>query len=287
MYAFNSAWEPAPRSTPPGTTILAIGDVHGCAEYLDAMLGLLDRIHTRARHRGRRGELVMVGDYVDRGPDSLGVLERLGAGIGAALNTPVHLLLGNHDQLLAACLHVMPDPEILELWFENGGHTTMAECGIGADDVAADPAEVSARLRARLGREGIRVLRELAHTWRCGNYLFVHGGVDPSRALEVHSATELVWMREPFLDGAGWRHPFAVVHGHTPCVPEVLPHRIAIDSGCFHTGVLTAVELADDRLRFHCVARDPDLRELHDLLGPGQERRFTKPKPIAAYSHAP
>ena len=287
MYAFHSEWEPAPRSTPPGTTLLAVGDVHGCAEHLDAMLVRLGRLHDETRDQGRRFELVLVGDYVDRGPDSLGVLDRLGAGIGAALNLPVHLLLGNHDQMLAACLHPMPDPEILELWFANGGDTTMAECGIEPGDVVADPAEVSARLRARLGSEGIRVLRELGHVWRCGGYLFVHGGVDPSRALETHSVTELVWMREPFLDGAGWRHDFAVVHGHTPCGPEVLPHRIAIDSGCFHTGVLTAVQLADDRLRFHCVASDPDLRDFHDLLGPERQRRFTAPEPLAARSPAP
>ena len=287
VYAFHSEWERAPQSTPAGTTILAVGDVHGCIGHLDAMLGLLGRIHAQARDRGRRGELVMVGDYVDRGPDSLAVLERLGKGIGAALNLPVHLLLGNHDQLLAACLNTMPTPEIMELWFENGGHTTMAECGIGPEDVVADPAEVAARLRARLGPEGIRVLRELAHTWRCGGYLFVHGGVDPSRALEAHGVTELAWMREPFLAGEGWRHPFAVVHGHTPSVPEVLPHRIAIDSGCFLTGVLTAVELADDRLRFHCVARDPDLHELHDLLGPGQERRWSGPHPVGTHLPTP
>ena len=287
MFAFHSEWEPAPRSTPPDTMILAIGDVHGCTEHLDAMLQVLERVHAQARDQGRRGELVLVGDYVDRGPDSLGVLERLGAGIGAALEISVHPLLGNHDQLLAACLHPMPDPEILELWFANGGDTTMTECGIGPGDMAADPAEVAARLRARLGPEGIRVLRELAHTWRCGDYLFVHGGVDPARALEAHSVTELVWMREPFLDGEGWTHPFAVVHGHTPSHPEVLPHRVAIDSGCFVTGVLTAVELADDRLRFHCVARDPDLRQLHDLLGPGQDRRFAGPEPIAAFPPTP
>ena len=128
----------------------------------------------------------------------------------------------------------------------------------------------------------IRLLRDLVPVWRAGGYLFVHAGVDPARAPENHDLADLVWMREPFLDGAGWRHPFAVVHGHTPCGPEVLPHRVAIDSGCFHTGVLTAVELADDRLRFHCVTGEPDLRSFLDAVGANRASAFTAPEPLAA-----
>jgi serine/threonine protein phosphatase 1 len=280
VYAFHSTWEPAPRRTPPGTTLLAVGDVHGCAAHLRAMLKLLGSAIRQARDQGRRCELVMVGDYVDRGPDSLGVLDGLG-GIGTALGVPAHLLLGNHDQLLDAGMALMPDPAVLELWCANGGLTTLAECGIRPRELeGADPAEIAARLRARLGPKRIRLLRDLAPAWRAGGYLFVRAGVDPSREPEAHSVADLVWMREPFLAGAGWRHAFAVVHGHTPGGPEVLPHRVGIDSGCFFTGVLTAVELADDRLRFHGVASDPRLRALKDLVGPDQRRRFTTPQPI-------
>ena len=99
LYAFRSDWEPGPRRTPPDTTLLAVGDVHGCAAHLDALLGWLGPVIARAADAGRRCMLVMIGDYVDRGPDSLGVLDRLG-GLEAALGVPVHLLLGNHDQFL-------------------------------------------------------------------------------------------------------------------------------------------------------------------------------------------
>jgi serine/threonine protein phosphatase 1 len=280
VYTFRSAWEAAPNRTPPGTTLLAVGDVHGCSAHLQAMLTVLGQVTAQAAADGRRCELVMIGDYVDRGPDSLGVLGALG-GIEARLGVPAHLLLGNHDQLLDACLRPMPHPEVMQAWCENGGHTTMAECGIGLHELwRADPAEIAARIRARLGPRLIRLVRELVPAWRSGGYLFVHGGIDPTRPPETHSVADLVWMREPFLTGRGWRHPFAVVHGHTPCGPGVLPHRIAVDSGCFHTGVLTAVELADDQLRFHGVTGQPDLRAFLDGIDPDQTRDFTTSKPL-------
>ncbi len=238
------------------------------------MLALLRRVIAEAGASGRRCELVMIGDYVDRGPDSLGVLRALGS-IEAETGVPVHLLLGNHDQLLDEALRLMPDPELMQTWCENGGLTTIAECGIAVEELdGADPAEVAARLRAQFGPRLIRIVRDLAPLWRSGGYLFVHAGIDPGRAPEAHSVADLIWMREPFLTGAGWRHPFAVVHGHTPGGPEALPHRIGIDSGCFHTGVLTAVELADDRLRFHCVTENRDLRAALAGIGGDQSRTF-------------
>ena len=95
-----------------------------------------------------------------------------------------------------------------------------------------------------------------------GGYLFVHAGVQPAQPLETQQAADLIWIREPFLTGVGWCHDFAVVHGHTPLGPDVHTHRIGIDSGCFRTGALSAVELADDRLRFHVVSDAPDPGEL-------------------------
>jgi serine/threonine protein phosphatase 1 len=259
-------------------TLLAVGDVHGCLAELEAMIALLTRVVAQAVGTGRSWRLVMLGDYVDRGPDSLGVLRRLGR-IEADLGCPVDLLLGNHDLLLDRSIRLMPDPEVMSGWYANGGDTTLAECGIGPDELdGGDPAAIAARVRARLGPKLLRLVRDLAPAVRAGGYLFVHAGIDPGRAPEQHGIEELVWLREPFLTGADWRHPFAVVHGHTPCGPDVHPHRIGVDSGCFHTGVLTAVELAEDRLRFHCVTREPDPRL---LLDPGQPRRFGAAEPIA------
>ena len=95
-----------------------------------------------------------------------------------------------------------------------------------------------------------------------------------------HSRRELLWLREPFLSGRDWRQPFTVVHGHTIRGPEVLRHRIAIDSGAYRTGVLTAVQLAGERLRFFCVTSDAKLKAFKKLPGVAQQRRFTSPASI-------
>ena len=109
----------------------------------------------------------------------------------------------------------MRHPDLLKSWCANGGHTTLAERGVDPHEIArADPAEISARVRARLGPRLIELLQGLAPYWLSGGYLFVHGGVDPTRPPETHSIDDLVWLREPFLSGEGWQHPFAVVHGH-------------------------------------------------------------------------
>lgn len=281
MLAYHSDWEPAPRRTPPATTLLAVGDVHGCDAHLRAMERVLAAQIDRAGQEGRRCEVVMVGDYTDRGPCSLGVLRRLRL-MEASLGAPVHRLLGNHDQLLLEGLRPQPDPEMLTLWLVNGGVTVLAECGIDAADLGdVDPAEIASRLRDGLGDELIAMLRELELGWPAGGYLFVHAGVSPAQPLETQQTTDLVWIREPFLTGAGWSHGFTVVHGHTPLGPDVHPHRIGIDSGCFHTGALTAVELADDRLRFHVVSDALRPEDLAAVLPTQQRRRFVPSRVVA------
>ena len=276
MLACHSGWEPAPQQTPPATTLLAVGDVHGCEAHLQAMERVLATAIAEAGRLGRRAEVVMLGDYIDRGPSSLGVLRRLAA-IDRRLGVPVHRLLDNHDQLLLECLRSQPDPAVLALWLANGGGTVLAECGIGAVDPGdADPAAIAARLRARIGPESMGLLEALRLGWPSGGYLFAHAGVQPAQPLATQQASELIWVREPFLTGAGWLHDFAVVHGHTPLGPDVRSHRIGVDSGCFRTGALTAVELADDRLRFHVVADAADPDRLAAALPSDQPRRFAR-----------
>jgi serine/threonine protein phosphatase 1 len=270
LHAFRSSWEPAPRATPPGTMLLAVGDVHGHLEHLDALLGLLRSELARARAEGTACELVLVGDYVDRGPDSLGALRRL-IGLEERLGVPVHALLGNHDHYLAEFILAQdPDPEAFEAWLGNGGDTTLAELGIGVQDVLGlAPAELAARARAAAGPEILAVLGRLELVRVMGDYVFVHAGVDPKRPLADQGQREFLWLREPFLAGRDWRQPFAVVHGHTIRGPEVRPHRVAVDSGAYRTGVLTAVQIEGERLRFVGVASDPKLKAFRRLPGLG------------------
>ena len=252
---FASQWLPAPGRLPPGHSVCAIGDVHGQLAHLQALTGWLAG-NVLPRESGRC-DLVMLGDYVDRGPSSIGALSFLGAfdPAGAALTG----LIGNHDMFLNTFLY---DPSIdfdfIDLWLANGGGSTALELGVENEDFYRyDLQTLQARARERLPAAAARWLHNLRVTERRGNYVFVHAGVDPRRPLKDHDLQELVTMREPFLSGARWRHDFVVVHGHTICGPDVKAHRIACDSGAFATGVLTSAQIETDRLRFVVAAEGP------------------------------
>ena len=233
----------------PGSEVVcAIGDVHGQLAHLRALTGWL--AGNVFRERDGRRDLITLGDYVDRGPCGVGVLSFL-----ARLDPPgvrVTRLIGNHDMFLNRFLHDETiDFDFIDSWFGIGGGSTALELGLEPEDFyREDLRALQARARARLPTAAAECLASLRASERIGSYLFVHGGVDPRRALEDHDVTELVTMREPFLSGRGWRHDFVVVHGHTVCGPDVRPHRISCDSGAFLTGVLTCAQIEADRLRF-------------------------------------
>lgn len=251
LRVFVSDWRAAPGRLPENQIVCAIGDVHGQLSHLLTMTGWLDR-HI-LRRPDRRSDLVTLGDYVDRGPRGIGVLDFLEHYDPPGVR--VTRLRGNHDMFLETFLHDETiDLDFVALWLENGGGATMRELGIErADFYRSDLGTLRARARARLPAAAARCLAGLRISQRIGSYLFVHGGVDPRRAPEDHDPIELVTMREPFLSGIGWRHDFVVVHGHTVCGPDVRPHRIACDSGAFLTGVLSGVQIEADRLRFIIV----------------------------------
>ncbi len=273
-------WEDAPRPAPAGTTLFAVGDVHGQAAHLDVLLAVLADPIREAKGRGEDVHLVLVGDYVNRGPSSLGTLDRL-PNVAAELGADVHLLRGNHDRLLSDLLaEPEPDPKRLAEWLRKGGNAVVRELGLEparAGRRHSRPSTLVAAVRERLGpaRRDL-LLGGLADSWRCGAWLFVHAGVDPVRPLEAQDPAAWLTTREPFLSGEGWAHDFAVVHGHTVRGPEVLPHRVAVDSGAYRTGVLTAAEITGDRLRFRSVADRRNLASFRALPGPRRQqgRRF-------------
>jgi serine/threonine protein phosphatase 1 len=275
LYTFCSAWEPAPRPL-TGGMLLAIGDVHGHLEHLDAILDRLRSEVYRARSHSLACELVMLGDYVDRGPDSLGTLRRL-ITLERSLGVPVHVLCGNHDQyLIDFVLALQPEPQALEVWIENGGATTLAELGIRrAELLNRDPADLAARARAKLGPEVLCLLRRLQLSRPVGSYVCAHAGINPAQPLSENCRRELLWLREPFLTGKDWRHDVTAIHGHTIRGPEVLPYRIAVDSGTYRIGVLSALQIENERLRFVCVTSEPKLKAFKRLPGLDQKRRFS------------
>ncbi len=231
--------QPAPGRLPPGERVYAVGDVHGCAERLRHMHALV--AEDRARHPVARATLVHLGDYVDRGPDSAGVLALLEAGTPPGVEAAVDLM-GNHEAMLLDA--VRPGAEdAAEHWIGNGGAATLRSWGMHVGTPQG-------RWAAGIPPGQDAVLRRLTLHHQAGSYLFVHAGVNPRRPLSAQSAHDLLWMREPFLS---WTSPLeaVVVHGHTPHrTPEVLAHRIGVDTGAVTGGPLTCVVLEGDGLRF-------------------------------------
>jgi serine/threonine protein phosphatase 1 len=240
--------------------LFAVGDVHGHSAELAALhaviRGEIDR-HSELNH-----SVIHLGDYIDRGPDSKGVLEILCGGIGRPVEQV--FLLGNHDQFLIELVDMHPtlDARFVESWFDNGGADTMMSLGVGGygtllaeEDVVCLREQVLAALGPRL----TDFLRRLSLCHRSGEYLFVHAGINPHLPLEQQEFTDLLMIRKPFLGaGANWRQPFCVIHGHSIELPRLHPHRIGVDAGCFVNGVLCAVQLRGKSVRFLAVTSESD-----------------------------
>ncbi len=231
----------APAALPPGIRIYAVGDVHGCADRL-VMLHARIAADAAARPGPRRMVLVYLGDYVDRGPDSAGVLDLLGEPPplrGAEAVT----LMGNHERMMLDACDPDGHPGALPFWLDNGGEATLESYGQGWD---LDPTS----LARALPPAHLALMRRCPLSWSAGGYLFVHAGVRPGVPLHRQDPADLAWIREPFLSFEG-RLPQVVVHGHTPTrLPEIRPHRIGIDTGACFGGDLTCLVLEADRLGF-------------------------------------
>ncbi len=224
--------QPAPGRIPAGLRVYAIGDVHG----RDDLLGALHRriAEDWAAFPATRALIIHLGDYVDRGPASAAVLERI-AGPSPVAGAEMVALRGNHEAMMLAALAPDASQQAITLWLFNGGVATQRSY----------PAGVPAHHLA--------LLRSLPLTWEVGDYLFVHAGIEPTLELAKQPESALLWIREPFLS---WPSPLrhVVVHGHTPVPePQIRANRIGIDTGAVGGGKLTCLVLQDDRLRFLSV----------------------------------
>jgi serine/threonine protein phosphatase 1 len=206
--------------------LFAIGDVHGC---LDELAVLLDAIAPQAGD-----EVVFVGDYVDRGPASRGVVDRLLATAAARPDVDWVFLKGNHEDMFLSFLGL--EGEHGDVFLRNGGRATLASYGIAPDGPASEQIRV-------LPPAHLEFFRGLRMHHRVGRFLFVHAGVSPILPLESQSDDALLWIREEFIRN---RHllPYTVVFGHTPH-REVfwhLPYKIGLDTGCVYGNKLSCLE---------------------------------------------
>jgi serine/threonine protein phosphatase 1 len=228
----------APATLPPGRRIYAIGDIHGC----DIQLANLHEIIAEdlARRPIERPLLLHIGDYVDRGANTAGVLQRLIAGSRIA-GMPVINLLGNHDDTMANALS--GDRPAATDWLFAGGEAALASYAI-------DPASPRETWPERVPPEHIDFLRNLTLIHRDGGYLFVHAGIRPGIPIEQQAREDLLRMRQPFLYSDA-SFGAVVVHGHTPVKQPVVRHnRIAIDTGAVFGGKMTAVVLEGETIGF-------------------------------------
>jgi serine/threonine protein phosphatase 1 len=229
----------SPHALTPGLRAYAVGDVHGHASLLDGMFARVARDLQERPHAGDVLE-VFLGDYVDRGPDSAGVVERLAA--PPAPGRRRVCLRGNHEEAL---LDFLDDPATLPRWAAFGGLESLASYGVPTRYMGrrADPEACRDAFAARIPPHHLAFLRGLPRWHTEGDVLFVHAGIRPGIPLPEQDPEDLVWIRDAFLSHPG-PHPVRVVHGHTPAErPTVLPHRINVDTGAFATGRLTCAVL--------------------------------------------
>lgn len=186
--------------------------------------------------------VIFLGDYIDRGPDSRGVIKLL-SGLSRAQGVEWRFLKGNHEQ---AMLEFLDDPSAGARWCEYGGGAALRSYGLRVPDLAHRTeawARVAADLGHRMAAREKTFLEALELSVTVGDYFFAHAGARPGLALDRQTPEDLLWIRRPFLDS---RTEFerVVVHGHTPtAVVHADRRRIGIDTKAYESGVLTALRL--------------------------------------------
>ncbi|MCK1344455.1 MULTISPECIES: metallophosphoesterase family protein [unclassified Bradyrhizobium] len=197
----------------------AIGDIHGCLDQLERLVELCERDAGEGRSK-----LVFLGDYIDRGPDSRGVIEFL-MDLQRWSHDEIICLRGNHEDLLLAALE---GEDAESVWHENGAATTLAS--------------YKASTSNDIPFKHIEWIRSLSLFHDDGMRFFVHAGVHPDWPLDQQRRRDLLWIREPFLS-SNKTFGRLIVHGHTP-IPSGNPHqrtnRLNIDTGAVYGRALTS-----------------------------------------------
>ena len=228
--------EAKPARVPDGVRVYAIGDVHGCKKEMVRLLAVIER--HRAGYAGST-HLVFLGDLVDRGPDSSGVLEYvLTAELPANKLT---FLMGNHEEIMLDCYE--GKTEQYSTWLRFGGLETMASYGVARETIFSRDFDLGHSMRVAVPPKHISFLRSFEDTLRLGDYLFVHAGIRPGTKLDDQLPRDLRWITREFLTDKT-EHGFTVVHGHT-ITPKVTKrrNRIGVDTGCYRSGNLSALIL--------------------------------------------
>jgi serine/threonine protein phosphatase 1 len=250
MFSRKPAAQPASAQTVmnelrPDAAFYAVGDIHGCDVLLAQMITKLEL--------GRHRPVVFLGDYIDRGPQSAQVLARL-FDLSQTHPANVICLMGNHERML--CDFIDDPLENGALWLRNGGLETMESFGVSGPPRHADAdalIDAADALEAALGKDLFVWLRALPLSWHSGNVWCVHAAMNPARSPQTQRTQSLLWGHRDFL-GSPREDGLCIVHGHT-IVPQPLNanSRIAIDTGAYRGGGLTAALIGPDQCDFVTV----------------------------------
>ncbi len=219
--------------------------MHGCFPLLVRLLQLIEQ--DQRERAPLETHVVLLGDYIDRGPQSRDVCELLHAMEGSAY---FHCLKGNHEETMLKVLD--GNRMALRFWLKYGGEETLLSWGLEPDMIERATLSEGGQwqlieaFRAQVSPALAQWMRRLPSHHLHADYLFAHAGIRPRLRLEEQSDEDMLWIREPFLSSDA-RHPWRVVHGHSQCdSAEIFHNRIGIDTGACRTGMLTAIGIEDD-----------------------------------------
>ena len=237
-----------PGTVPAGQAVYAIGDVHGRLDLLEDLVA-----HIRedvAQHPSDSARsLIFLGDYVDRGPESRGVVDAVMSDLLPGFTTV--RLMGNHEEAMLSFLDGESDG--LD-WLSFGGLETLLSYGVPLRSLPNSGEAVKALQAALIEavpERHVAFFRNCLLHYSVGDYVFVHAGVRPGITLEKQTQTDLLWIRDDFLRVRSALPGRVVVHGHTICdLPQNRSQRINIDTGAFVSGRLTCLVLRGNERRF-------------------------------------
>jgi len=224
--------------TAPGERVYAIGDVHGRLDLLRKLMGRIFEDMSRGTDTTKNMRIIFLGDLIDRGPDSKDCLQYVQ---GYMHDHGAELILGNHEELFLRS--IKGDPQAQELWLKHGGLDTLRSFDVAPLEEGEDSFDFGERLSKQVNPELLEMLEAAPTTLRSGDYLFAHAGVRPGVSLKNQEDFDLFFIREEFTKSKRW-HGAMIVHGHT--IEEsvrIYPNRIAVDTGAFRTGLLSAIRL--------------------------------------------
>lgn len=234
---------PPTAAVPAGQRVYAVGDIHGRLDLFEALIEAIEA--DDAASGPAETTVILLGDLVDRGPDSAGVVARARAW---QRQRSVRILAGNHEEMF---LSSFEKADTLKHFLRFGGKETVLSYGIDPEAyVTASVEEVQEMMHRAVSAEERAYLESFEDMIAIGDYLFVHAGILPAVPFEEQKQRDLRWIREPFLSHAE-PHGAVIVHGHTISEePQDRGNRIGIDTGAYMSGRLTALVLEGTSRRY-------------------------------------